>query len=159
MNEPRVTISIAEANDYFRCLPLFTLLYHGDIGPDFKRIFEDYVTREEGIILLAELSHRLVGILVGSYHLDIDWEGRTARIDAIIVEETNRKMGIGKKLTQHFIGIAKKRKCRAVKSRVNVNNIIAQKSHERLGFTKANTYEYVMDFQEHNVSWFSDEET
>jgi len=105
--------------------------------------------KEEGTILLAERSRSLVGILVGSYHLDIDWEGRTARIDAIIVEEANRKMGIGKKLTQYFIGVAKKRKCRAVKSRVNINNVTAQRFHESLGFTKANTYEYVMDLQEH----------
>ncbi len=149
MNEPLVAIRIAEASDYSKCLPLFTLLYHGDIGPYFKRVFEDYVTQEEGVILLAELSHSLAGILVGSYHLDIDWEGRTARIDAIIVEEANRKTGIGKRLTQHFIDMARKKKCRVVKSRVNVNNAVAQKFHENMGFIKANTYEFILDFQEY----------
>jgi ribosomal protein S18 acetylase RimI-like enzyme len=149
MNKPLLTIRIAEANDFLKCLPLFTSLYHGDLGPDFKIIFEDYVTKG-GIVLLAERSHSLVGILVGSYHLDIDWEGRTARIDAIVVQEANRKMGIGKKLAQYFIGTAKKRECRAVKSRVNLNNVTARKFHENLGFTKANTCEYILDFQEHS---------
>ena len=147
MNEPLVTIRVAEVNDYSRCLPLFRLLYHGDLGTGFKGVFEDYVTKG-GVILLAELSHNLVGILVGSYHLDIDWEGRTARIDAVIVEEASRRMGIGKRLTQYFIGMARKERCRAVKSRVNVNNVIARKFHESQGFTNANTYEFILDFQE-----------
>ncbi len=93
MDESLVNIRIAETKEYSKCLPLFNLLYHGDVGPDFRHIFEDYAAKEEGIILLAESSYGLVGILVGSYHLDIDREGRTSRIDAIIVEEAKRKKG------------------------------------------------------------------
>ena len=98
--------------------------------------------------MVGELSHRLVGVLVGSFHLDIDWEGRTARIDAIVVEPASRRVGIGKQLTQYFISMARKRKCVAVKARVNVNNATAQKFNESLGLARANTYEYVIDFQE-----------
>ena len=124
---------------------LWFLLYHGDIGPNFKRSFKEYVTKEEGVILLAEQKHTLVGILVGSYHLDIDWEGRTARIDALIVDEAHRMRGIARKLTQHFLAMAKKKECRAVKSRVNVKNVNARKFHESLGFSRANTHEYIKD--------------
>lgn len=35
-----ITIRNAEIGDYSRCLPLLTLLYHGDIGTDFKKTFE-----------------------------------------------------------------------------------------------------------------------
>ena len=80
--------------------------------------------------------------------MDIDWEGKTAKIDAIVVDEANRKKGIGRRLVERFIGISRKKQCKAVKSRVNVENIIAQKFHESQGFTRAKTYEYFLDFQE-----------
>jgi len=148
MKEFSVAIRTAKVGDYSVCLPLFTLLYHGDIGPNFRRTFEEYVTKKEGVILLAEQQHTLIGILVGSYHLDIDWEGRTARIDAVIVDEAYRMRGIARKLTQRYLALAKKRKCKAVKSRANTKNVIAQKLHESLGFSKVNTYEYIMDLHE-----------
>jgi len=80
--------------------------------------------------------------------LDIDWEGRIARIDALIVDEACRKRGIGSKLVSQFIALAERKNCRAVKSRINRKNVVAQRFHESLGFTKANTYEYFLDFQE-----------
>jgi hypothetical protein len=36
MTTGRITIRNAKDGDYSRCLPLLTLLYHGDIGTDFK---------------------------------------------------------------------------------------------------------------------------
>ena len=143
MKDESFTIRLAEISDYPACLPLFKLLYHGDIGPDFRNVFQGY--SKDGAILLAEASGKLLGILVGSYSLDIDWEGRTARIDALVVDENNRKKGIGKKLVKCFINAARKQNARAVKSRINTANIISQKLHEELGFSKADTYEYILE--------------
>jgi hypothetical protein len=39
MEEESVRVRLAEIGDYSICLPLFKLLYHGDIGPDFKNVF------------------------------------------------------------------------------------------------------------------------
>jgi ribosomal protein S18 acetylase RimI-like enzyme len=141
-----ISVSGAMVEDYCLCLPLLTSLYHGDIGSNFKKTFESYVTGENGIVLLARYRGEVGGILIGSYQMDIDWEGKTARIDAIIVNQKNRKMGIGKKLAQSFLNMAKKQSCQAVKSRVNVNNRLAQRFHESLGFARAETYEYTLDF-------------
>ena len=140
-------IRIAEINDYATCLPLFETLYHGDIGSDFRETFEDYINRGDGLILLAECPNKAIGVLVGSYHLDIDWEGRIAKVDALIVHEAHRKKGIGKKLLRHFIKLSKAEKCKAVKSRINRGNTIAQKFHKSLGFTEAKTYEYFLDLE------------
>jgi L-amino acid N-acyltransferase YncA len=140
MTDEQPTIRSAEIADYSACLPFFKLLYHGDIGTDFKLVFKCYV--KEGTILLAEASGRLLGILVGSYSLDIDWEGRIAKIDAVIVDENHRMKGIGKKLVESFLSAARKQNCKAIKSRVNVANVISQKFHEELGFSRADTYEY-----------------
>lgn len=148
MNRQSTIIRTAKTNDYADCLPLFETLYHGDIGPNFKQTFENFVNNDNGSVLLAEQFNKVIGVLVGSYHLDIDWEGYTAKVDALIVDKTFRKQGIGKRLMCHFITTAKGKKCRAVKSRINRKNVAAQKFHRSLGFTEAETYEYFLDFEE-----------
>ena len=137
----------AGSGDYSTCLPLLTLLYHNDIGPNFKDTFDDFVKCDDCVILVSESGGNVVGILIGSRCLDIDWEGKTAKIDALIVDEAFRRMGIGEKLVDHFIKLSRKQGCKAVKSRVNRKNRHAQKFHESLGFERADTYEYILDFQ------------
>lgn len=142
----KTTIRIASVDDYPLCFPLLTSLYHGDIWADFRKVFESYVTGDSSIVLLAQSQSELVGILIGSYQMDIDWEGKTAKIDATIVSEKHRRTGIGKRLALHFFTLAKGKGCKAVKSRVNIRNRIAQEFHESLGFAKADTYEYDLEF-------------
>jgi ribosomal protein S18 acetylase RimI-like enzyme len=142
----KTTIRNATVDDYSLCLPLLTSLYHGDIGRNFRKTFESYATGDSSLVLLAQSRGDLVGILIGSYQMDIDWEGRTARIDAIIVNEKHRRTGIGKQLAHRFFTLAKGRRCKVVKSRVNTKNRKAQEFHESLGFVRADTYEYDLEF-------------
>ena len=141
----RITIRNAKAGDYSCCLPLLTLLYHGDIGTDFKKTFESFVIGHDGLVLLAQSRRRVVGILVGSCQMDIDWEGKTARIDAVVVSEEHRRTGVGKQLVSRFVNLAQRQGCKAIKSRVNRKNEGAQRFHEGLGFVRADTYEYALD--------------
>ena len=136
----------ATVGDISLCFPLLTSLYHGDIGSDFRKTFESYVTGDSSVVLLALSQNQLVGILIGSIQLDIDWEGKTARIDAIIVNEKHRRTGIGKQLANRFFTLAKERRCKAVKSRINMNNRTAIEFHKSLGFARADTYEYYLEF-------------
>jgi len=78
--------------------------------------------------------------------MDIDLEGRTARIDAIVVGEKHRRTGVGGQLAKELIELVRRRGCKAVKSRVNRKNGVAQRFHESLGFGRADTYEYALDF-------------
>ncbi|MGD0977959.1 MAG: GNAT family N-acetyltransferase [Candidatus Bathyarchaeia archaeon] len=141
----RITVRNAGVGDYSLCLPLLTLLYHGDIGTDFKKTFESFTT-DNSMVLLAQSRREVVGILIGSCQMDIDWEGKTARIDAIVVSEKHRRTGVGKQLASRFVTLAQMQRCKAVKSRVNRKNEEVQRFHESLGFARADTYEYVLDF-------------
>jgi hypothetical protein len=68
-------------------------LYHGDIGADFRKTFESYIMGNDSTVLLAQSREGIVGILIGSCRVDIDWEGKTAGIDAIVVSEKHRRTG------------------------------------------------------------------
>ena len=138
------TVRCGTPKDFDRCLPLFEELYHGDIGHNFQEVFQSFTRSERGCVLIAEQQGEVVGILVGSYDLDIDWEGKVARIQSLVVERKHRNKGIGKKLVHHFLQKAKKDGCCAVRSRVNRRNQIACSFHERLGFEEAETYEYIL---------------
>lgn len=140
----KVTIRSAEVGDYSRCLLLLNSLYHGDIGADFKGMFESYIRSDDATVLLAQSPSGVVGILIGSNQMDIDWEGMTARIEAIVVSRRHRRTGIGTNLVNHFVSIAQRRGCKAVKSRVGMKNGASQRFHESLGFTKARTFEYML---------------
>ena len=52
-------------------------------------------------------------------------------------------------LVKYFVTEAKKHGCKAVKSRVNTMNAIAQAFQESLGFEKGKTCEYFLYFEEH----------
>ena len=145
MAADRITIRNALVGDYSRCLPLLTSLYHGDIGTDFKRTFVGFVVGDDSTVLLAQSRRRVVGILIGSFQMDMDWEGMTARIDAIVVSEKYRRAGIGRQLVNRFVALAEGRGCKAVKSRVGGKNGRAQRFHGSLGFSRARTYEYLLD--------------
>ena len=145
MSKSEVSIRKAELGDYYACLPLLAQLYHDDIGPDFKNVFERYVTGDDNLVLVAESKQEVVGVLIGSCHIDVDWEGRAAKVDAIVVSEKHRRTGVGKLLIDSFVTLERKHGCKAVRSRVNGENIHAQRFHERLGFSRADTYEYLLE--------------
>jgi len=143
-----VLIRTATSTDYSACLPLLASLYHDDIGPCFKEAFQNLATNKNSIVLLAEDSSKAIGILIGSFHLDIDWEANIGRVQAIFTAQNHRRRGIAGRLLDHFIEVSKKKKCRAIGSRVNKRNKDAQSFHESRGFWKADTYEYILDLQE-----------
>ena len=152
MTTGKTTIRKAITKDCFLCLPLLASLYHGDIGTDFGKTLESYVAGDSSVVLLALSRSEPVGILIGSCQMDIDWEGKTARIDAIIVSDKHKRTGIGKHLSHHFFTLAREQTCKAVKSRVNTKNRTAQKFHESLGFERAHTYEYNLKFPQKRLS-------
>jgi len=101
-------------NDLERLMPLFKGLYKGDIGKHFVEILGEYIDSENHVTIVAENACNILGVLVGSYRLDIDYECRAGFVDAIVVDRQFRKRGIGKKLLQHFAQWARNKGCTAL---------------------------------------------
>lgn len=141
----KLTVRSATPNDFERCFPLLEQLYHSDIGPHLNEAFSKFARSKRSCVLMAEQHGKTLGVLIGNYNLDIDWEGNVAKIQALIVEEKNRKKGIGKRLVQRFLQKARQNGCCAVRSRVNRKNKTACLFHEKLGFWQAETYEYILE--------------
>lgn len=141
----KLTVRSATPDDFDSCFPLLEQLYHGDIGRNFKEVFNKLARSRKDCVIMAEQHGNTLGVLIGSYYLDVDWEGKVAKIQALIVEEKHRKKGIGKKLVQYFVEKAKQNRCRAVNSRINRKNKNACLFHKKLGFWEAETHEYILE--------------
>lgn len=104
-------LRIATKDDVGDMMPLFFDLYKGDIGPHFSDVLEEYIGSDSHLVTAAIADARMVGLLIGSYRLDIDYECRAGFIDAIVVHEDCRMQGIGKRLVRNFAEWAKSRSC------------------------------------------------
>lgn len=124
-----VTIRSAREKDFNHIISLLTVLYKDDIGQGLKDIVREYVSFSTHCVLIAIAGNQVVGILIGSYRLDIDYECRAGFIDAIIVDEKMRNHGIGKKLMKQFSEWAQIKQC-TVMQVLNGNRLF----FEPLGF-------------------------
>ena len=109
-----MTLKEAESGDRDDGVSLLTVLYRGDVGPDLEGLGQEYISAQDHVVLPALKDDREVGVLVGSYRLDIDFECRAGFVDAIVVEPSQRNQGIGTSLLREFAGWARTRGCTAL---------------------------------------------
>lgn len=109
-----VVVRRATQDDVDGMEPLLHDLYEADIGPDFSTILAEFIEGEAHLVLVAALAGRIVGVLIGSYRLDIDYECRAGLVDAIVVHKGHRGKGIGTRLMQDFERWARDRRCTAL---------------------------------------------
>jgi len=107
----------AKKDDIDALMPLFKNLYRGDIGQHFQEILGEYIDDSQThLAVVAVMDSNVVGILVGTYRLDIDYECRAGFVDAVVVREDIRQKGIGKKLLHHFAQWADSKNCTALQT-------------------------------------------
>ena len=124
----------ATEDDIAELIPLFVDLYKGDLGEHFEEILTQYFIGQEHCVLVAATGGRVVGVLVGSHRLDIDYECRAGFVDALVVDAKHRKHGIGQRLLSRFAEWAQSRGCTALQV-LNCN----REFFERRGFTERPT--------------------
>lgn len=106
-----VALRTATKDDLDQLMPLFVDLYKGDIGPGFRDVLDEYVRQDAHRVIVAVCEGRVVGVIVGSYRMDIDYECRAGFVDAVVVHEAHRGQGIGRQLVGSLADWAAGRGC------------------------------------------------
>lgn len=91
-----------------------------------------------GIILVAEIDSKLLGVITLSFPVAIRSGGCYARIEEYIVDEASRGMGIGGKLLDHAIKEAKLMNCFDLQ--VNNPSDLGKPLYTRRGFHAGGEY-------------------
>ena len=107
----KVELRAASSHEIPDLMPLLRDLYREDIGPYFTDVLGEYIDSANHIVTVAASNVGIVGVLVGSYRLDIDHECRAGFVDAIVVAEEFRGRGIGKRMLRYFAQWAQSRQC------------------------------------------------
>ncbi len=111
-SEMHLRVRLAECPDLNGIMGLLSVLYKEDVGKHLRNLVEEYVVSPDHVVFLATNETDVVaGVLIGSYRIDIDYECRAAFLNAIIVEETMRRQGIGKMMMQEFTHWAAGKNC------------------------------------------------
>jgi len=108
-------------------------------------VFIKLTQNKESITLIAEQNQKFLGALLANYYLDLDWEGKPAKLQAIIVDKKHQNQGIGRKLIQQFLTQAKENNCQAVTARVNRKNKKANNFYKKQNFEESETNEYILE--------------
>ena len=107
----RVEIRHATEADMESIMALLAVLYKGDIGHGLRTLVDEYLNSSAHTVLLAQNQSNVLGLLIGSKRLDIDWECRAALVDAVVVSDSARGQGIGKGLVREFCAWARDQDC------------------------------------------------
>jgi GNAT superfamily N-acetyltransferase len=136
-----LAIQTAEPADLAPIMQLLStqLREHGIVLTDHalrratQRLLED---RALGRILTARLDGELVGVGVISFLWTLEHGGAAAWLDEVYVEPARRRDGIGRKLVEAAIQVARDSGCIALDLEVDAGHEAAERLYERMGFRR-----------------------
>jgi GNAT superfamily N-acetyltransferase len=89
-----------------------------------------------GRILTARLSGELVGVAVISFLWTLEHGGPAAWLDEVYVQPSRRGEGIGRKLVEAAMQVARDSGCIALDLEVDAGHEAAERLYERMGFRR-----------------------
>ena len=89
-----------------------------------------------GRILTARLDGELVGVAVLSFLWTLEHGGPTVWLDEVYVEPSRRGAGIGRKLVEAAMQVARESGCIALDLEVDAGHEAAERLYERMGFRR-----------------------
>ena len=141
-----VTIRRAVLSDEEQVMELFSRLESRQRTDEYKvdqskspEIYQRIVNNPSiGVIIVAELESKLLGVISLSYPVAIRCGGPYARIEEYIVDEASRGMGLGSKLLDAAIIEAKKVNCFDLQ--VNNPSDLGKPLYSKRGFVDGGEY-------------------
>ena len=128
----KIAIRKANRQDFPAILSLFTEFAVFQKTPEKMHITLEQLLEDEAYFqcFVAEADNQVVGFATWFFAY-YSWTGRGIYLDDLYVKDSFRKYGIGKRLLDSVIGLAKEHKCKTVRwlvSRWNANAIEFYKS-------------------------------
>lgn len=110
-----VNIRAARQTDISAMMDLMDQLYTRDVSATLPSILAEYIRSSATCLIQVaetyEEDPRIIGVIIGSYRLDLEMEARCGFIDGVVVDEDYRSQGIGKLLMQSFASWAVSKQC------------------------------------------------
>src|SRR3989338_2546214 len=102
----------------------------------YEGAFLEIETDPDNQILVAELGGKLVAMLQLTFIRHLTFQGGLrAQIEGVRVHTNHRGKGVGKKLIEYAINLAKTKKCHLVQLTSNKTREEALKFYEKIGFS------------------------
>lgn len=93
--------------------------------------------RDLGTIVVASRNGKCVGMVLMLYTVSTALGGRVAILEDTVVAEGERGTGIGGKIVEAAIDIAKHEGCKRITLLADSVNVSAHRFYERIGFTRS----------------------
>jgi GNAT superfamily N-acetyltransferase len=102
---------MAEAADRQECLELIATLTGTQAQDGWAEAFDELVTGNRGVIVLAEEDGDVLGVATVSYNVAIRYGGEYCQLEELIVDEKARGKNLGALLMEAVVERARERGC------------------------------------------------
>jgi GNAT superfamily N-acetyltransferase len=92
-------------------LPEICGLFPVALPENEREAFRFYASDSGNVLLVARVGATAVGLLAGSFPVTVDFAGRIARVDSLLVHRQWRRQGIATSLLEDFRARARARGC------------------------------------------------
>ncbi len=142
-SENKITFKIIPSSDILIILPLMQKIEDYSIPEEIgkQRILEMATQNYECLGVYD--SEILIGIC-GLWFQTRHYAGRSIEVDHVIIEDSYRNQGLGKKLMEFVYGYARKKSCNWVELNTYVHNFPSHKFYYNEGFV-AKGYHFVKE--------------
>ena len=103
----------------------------------FKKLIKKYIVDSDKKILIAEFSDEIIGLVSIVFLSRLNRITLELYIPELIVREKFRSQGIGKKLINSCISIAKEKKCHRIRLESGNQRKESHKFYKKLGFEQS----------------------
>ena len=112
----------------------------------FEKQIKQYISNSDKQILVAELDSKIVGMASLMFISRLNRDKLELYIPELIVSEENRGKGLGNKLIEQCIKIAKEKKCHMIKLESGNQRIESHQFYKKLGFIQ-HALSFTLDIQ------------
>jgi ribosomal protein S18 acetylase RimI-like enzyme len=114
----------------------------GDVIRGTRADLRSIVENKQSIMVVVEDKQRIVGM--GTLYIQQKMGKRPAHLEDMVIDDEYRGQGLGKKLMQALIAVAKKNKVARIDLTSGHDRVGANALYEKMGFKRRDTNAYVL---------------